>query len=203
MSGSTRPLGDSGRSNEYFTPHDDAATGTAVLGGRAEGAVFSSESRRPVRREYWDGAARDGAAARTCGTLYGNGKIEGGRLATGGRRPSHLDRGYYFEPTVFCNVSNSSVIAREEVFGPVVSVIPAETEEEALAIANDSPFGLNSSVFTNDVDRAYACARQIRAGTVGHNGVRHEQHRVWRRQTVRNRTRACTFCVGMPKAPVY
>ncbi len=98
------------------------------------------------------------------------GCAEGARLATGGGRPTHLNRGYYIEPTVFANVDNNSTIAREEIFGPVVCVIPADSEEHAITIANDTIFGLNSSVFTNDPDRAYAVGRELRAGTVGHNG---------------------------------
>ena len=100
------------------------------------------------------------------------GKDEGARLAFGGGRPAHLNRGYFIEPTVFANVDNGSTIAREEIFGPVISVIPATDEEHAIHIANDTDFGLNSSVFTNDVDRAYAVGRRLRAGTVGHNGFK-------------------------------
>ena len=99
---------------------------------------------------------------------------EGAVLATGGGRPKHLDRGFFVEPTVFANVDNSSTIAREEIFGPVLSVIPAEDEEDAVAIANDTIYGLNASVFTNDVDRARHVARQLRSGTVGHNAFRME-----------------------------
>ncbi len=97
------------------------------------------------------------------------GKEGGARLATGGGRPSHLNRGYFIEPTVFGNVDNSSTIAREEIFGPVLSVIPADSEEHAIEIANDTIYGLNSAVFTNDPDRAYAVGRQLRAGGVGQN----------------------------------
>jgi acyl-CoA reductase-like NAD-dependent aldehyde dehydrogenase len=97
------------------------------------------------------------------------GQAEGARLATGGNRPAHLNRGYFIEPTVFGGVANTMTIAQEEIFGPVLSVIPAESEEEAIAIANDTPYGLNSTVFTNDPDRAYAVGRQLRAGTVGIN----------------------------------
>lgn len=100
------------------------------------------------------------------------GRAEGARLATGGGRPAHLARGYFIEPTVFANVDNDSTIAREEIFGPVLSVIPAESEEQAIAIANDTIYGLNSSVFTNDPERAYAVARRLRAGTVGHNSFK-------------------------------
>lgn len=100
------------------------------------------------------------------------GKAEGATLATGGGRPAHLNRGFFIEPTVFGNVDNHSTIAREEIFGPVLSVIPAESEANAVEIANDTIYGLNASVFTNDVERAYATARQLRSGTVGHNSFR-------------------------------
>ena len=100
------------------------------------------------------------------------GVAEGATLATGGGRPSHLDRGWFVEPTVFGNVDNSSTIAREEIFGPVLSVIPATDEQDAVAIANDSIYGLNAAVFTPDVDRARQVAGQLRAGTVGHNSFR-------------------------------
>jgi aldehyde dehydrogenase (NAD+) len=100
------------------------------------------------------------------------GVADGAQLATGGGRPKDLDRGWYVEPTVFGNVDNSSVIAQEEIFGPVLSVIPAKDERDAIRVANDTIYGLNSSVFTNDVDRARDVARQLRAGTVGHNAFR-------------------------------
>jgi aldehyde dehydrogenase (NAD+) len=100
------------------------------------------------------------------------GKEEGAKLATGGGRPRHLNRGYFIEPTVFGNVDNHSTIAREEIFGPVLSVIPADNESNAVDIANDTIYGLNASVFTNDIERAYATARQLRSGTVGHNSFR-------------------------------
>jgi aldehyde dehydrogenase (NAD+) len=97
---------------------------------------------------------------------------EGAKLAAGGKRPSHLNRGFFIEPTIFANVDNSMTIAQEEIFGPVVSVIPADSEAHAVAIANDSAFGLNASVFTKDANRAYTIARQLRSGTVGHNAFR-------------------------------
>ena len=97
---------------------------------------------------------------------------EGATLVTGGGRPSHLDRGYFVEPTVFANVDNRSTIAQEELFGPVLSVIPAENEEHAIELANGTQYGLNNAVFTNDVDRAYQVARRLRSGTVGHNGFK-------------------------------
>ena len=97
---------------------------------------------------------------------------EGAQLATGGGRPKDLDRGYFVDPTVFANVDNESVIACEEIFGPVLSVLPADDEEDAVRIANDTIYGLNASVFTPDVDRARQIARRLRSGTVGHNSYR-------------------------------
>jgi acyl-CoA reductase-like NAD-dependent aldehyde dehydrogenase len=96
------------------------------------------------------------------------GKREG-RLAAGGGRPEGLDRGWYVEPTVFANVDNSATIAQEEIFGPVLTVIPADDESQAVDIANDSIYGLNATIFSNDVDRVYSAARRIRSGTVGQN----------------------------------
>jgi acyl-CoA reductase-like NAD-dependent aldehyde dehydrogenase len=96
-----------------------------------------------------------------------------GRLATGGGRPSTPERGYYIEPTVFADVNSRATIAQEEIFGPVVTVIPADDERDAIRIANDTAYGLDGAVFTNDSQRAYDVARQMRTGTVGHN-----QHRM-------------------------
>jgi aldehyde dehydrogenase (NAD+) len=106
--------------------------------------------------------------------LIARAKAEGSQLVTGGGRPAHLNCGYFIEPTVFANVDNSSTIAREEIFGPVLSVIRAANEEQAIEIANDTIYGLNSSVFTNDPERAYAVGRRLRAGTVGHNGFKND-----------------------------
>lgn len=100
------------------------------------------------------------------------GVSEGAQLAAGGKRPSHLNCGFFIEPTVFGNVDNDSTLAREELFGPVLSVIPADNEDHAVELANDTIYGLNNSVFTNDQDRAYHVARQLRSGTVGHNNFR-------------------------------
>jgi len=100
------------------------------------------------------------------------GQAEGATLVTGGGRPKDLEKGYYIEPTVFGNVDNSATIAQEEIFGPVLSVIPARDEEQAIDIANDTIYGLNASVFTNDLDRARQVAGRLRSGTVGHNAFR-------------------------------
>jgi acyl-CoA reductase-like NAD-dependent aldehyde dehydrogenase len=97
---------------------------------------------------------------------------QGAKLVTGGGRPKHLDRGYYIEPTVFGGVDNKPVIAQEEIFGPVLSVIPADSDEHAIDIANDTIYGLNAAVFTPDSARAREVAGRLRSGTVGHNGMR-------------------------------
>lgn len=104
--------------------------------------------------------------------MVAQGVAEGAKLATGGRRPPHINRGFFFEPTVFGNVDNAMTIAQQEIFGPVLSVIPADDEAAAIRMANDTPFGLNATVFTDDHDRAMRVARQLRTGTVGHNGPR-------------------------------
>lgn len=98
------------------------------------------------------------------------GREEGAQVVCGGGRPKHLSRGWYVEPTVFANVKNDMRIAREEIFGPVVAVIPYETEEEAIRIANDSEYGLSGTVWTSDLNRGLEIARQVRTGTYTVNG---------------------------------
>jgi aldehyde dehydrogenase (NAD+) len=98
------------------------------------------------------------------------GKADGGRLTTGGGRPAGLDRGWYVEPTIFADVDPRATIAQEEIFGPVLAVIPYSDEQEAVAIANDSEYGLGGSVWTADPERGAAFARKVRSGTVGVNG---------------------------------
>ncbi len=91
-------------------------------------------------------------------------------VAGGVGRPEGFNRGYYVKPTVFANVSNDMTIAREEIFGPVLSILPYEDEEQAIAIANDTPYGLSSYVQSGNIERARKVARRIRAGNVHING---------------------------------
>jgi acyl-CoA reductase-like NAD-dependent aldehyde dehydrogenase len=93
-------------------------------------------------------------------------------LICGGGRPAHMNQGYFIEPTLFANVKNDSRIAQEEIFGPVLSLIACEDEEDAIRIANESNFGLSGAVLTHDVDAAYGIARQVRTGGFGQNGLR-------------------------------
>jgi len=97
------------------------------------------------------------------------GKEEGATLVCGGGRPADLGEGFYIEPTIFTNVDHRMTIAREEIFGPVASVIAHDGPDDAVRIANDSDYGLHGGVFTRDVDSFYAVARRLRTGNVGHN----------------------------------
>ena len=94
------------------------------------------------------------------------GRNEGARVAAGGRQVRAETGGYFVEPTVFDGVSNGMTIAREEIFGPVMSVIRFKTEEEAIRLANDSSYGLQASVWSSNINRAHRVARALRAGTV-------------------------------------
>lgn len=97
---------------------------------------------------------------------------EGAKLVAGGPgRPEGFNRGYYVRPTIFADVSNDMTIAREEVFGPVLAMIPFENEDEAVEIANDTPYGLSSYVQTGDPERARRLARKLRSGMVQLNGA--------------------------------
>lgn len=94
---------------------------------------------------------------------------EGAELVLGGKRATSMHRGYYFEPTLFANVRSDMTIAQEEIFGPVLSVLPCKDEDDAVRIANDSNYGLAGAVFTTDVDKAYAISRKVRTGTMAQN----------------------------------
>jgi acyl-CoA reductase-like NAD-dependent aldehyde dehydrogenase len=100
------------------------------------------------------------------------GKKEGATLVAGGGRPANLPTGFYVEPTIFANVDNRMAIAQEEIFGPVLAIIPADSEADAIAIANDSPYGLAGGVWGATPERALAVAKQLRTGQVDINGGR-------------------------------
>jgi len=111
-------------------------------------------ARQRDRVESYIRAARDG----------------GGTVVVGGGRPADRTRGFFVEPTLITGIGNDSPVAREEIFGPVLVVLPHDGDDDAVSIANDSPYGLSGSVWSGDRDRAMAVARRIRTGTVGVNG---------------------------------
>lgn len=92
------------------------------------------------------------------------------RCVTGGGKPANMDRGWFVEPTIFADVDNHSTIAREEIFGPVLVVIPYKDDEDAIRIANDSEYGLGGSVWSSDHDRALDVGRKVETGSIGVNG---------------------------------
>jgi aldehyde dehydrogenase (NAD+) len=98
------------------------------------------------------------------------GREEGARLVVGGGRPAHLDTGYYVEPTLFADVDNSMTIAREEIFGPVLVVVPFDDDDDAVRVANENEYGLGVGVTAGSDERAMAVARRVRAGTASING---------------------------------
>jgi len=101
--------------------------------------------------------------------LIERGKAEGGQVTFGGKQALAESGGWFVEPTIVENVRNDMVIAREEIFGPVLSVIPFDSEEEAIALANDTNYGLAASLYTDDLNTAHRVAKSIRAGTVSVN----------------------------------
>ncbi len=112
------------------------------------------------------GPVISGAQLESALSFIQSAKDEGARLVAGGKRATGFDKGFYLEATVFADVSNEMRIAKEEIFGPVLSVIPFENEEEAWTIANATPYGLAAGIWTKDVSRALRTAKAISAGTV-------------------------------------
>ncbi len=174
---------------------DEATMGNLVMSGLMNnGQVCGAQSRILVSRKRYDevtealgaavGALKVGdpldesvqigplVAERQRDRVEGfleAGKSAGARVVVGGGRPSDLDTGWYVEPTVFADVTNDMKIAREEIFGPVLSVIPYDDEAQAIAIANDSDYGLCGSVWTADAEHGAAVAAQVRTGVVAIN----------------------------------
>lgn len=143
----------------------DQAVATAIeVAGKISVGPASQEGRHigPVVNELQWGKIQG---------LIQAGIDEGAKLVAGGTgRPDGLDTGFYVKPTIFADVTNQMVVAREEIFGPVLAMIPFDTEEEAIAIANDTPYGLTNYVQTQDMGRANRMARQLRSGMVEMNG---------------------------------
>ena len=120
----------------------------------------------PLDPETTAGAIVDSIQTATILRYIETGKQEGAQLVVGGRQLMAETGGYYIEPTVFAGVNNQMTIAREEIFGPVLSVIPFHDEDDAITIANDSDYGLAAGIWTSNLDRAHRVARRLRAGSV-------------------------------------
>jgi betaine-aldehyde dehydrogenase len=172
----------------------DAAVAGVALGIFAnQGEVCAAGSRilvaRPIHDEFVDRLAERAAAVVTGdpfepGTTMGalinarqldrvlgyveRGRAEGARLVTGGGRPDRS--GFFVQPTLFAGASNTMIIAREEIFGPVGTILAFDTDDEAVALANDSDYALAATLWTNDLSRAHTLARRVRAGAVAVNG---------------------------------
>ncbi|WP_280365951.1 aldehyde dehydrogenase family protein, partial [Nocardia abscessus] len=97
-------------------------------------------------------------------------RTEGGRIVVGGGRPAQHERGFFIEPTLIADIPNSATVAREEIFGPVLVIIPHDGDEDAVRIANDSPYGLSGSVWGTDPERIRLVTEGVRTGTLSVNG---------------------------------
>ena len=141
----------------------------------ARQATIATRVGDPTEEGYHIGPLFDRIQFDRVQNLIGVGIDEGAQLLVGGLgKPEGFERGWYVKPTLFTDVNNQMRIAREEVFGPVLVIIPFDTEEDAIAIANDSPYGLAAYLQTGDPSRARRVARQLRAGAVHINGGAYE-----------------------------
>ncbi|MGR3586486.1 MAG: aldehyde dehydrogenase family protein, partial [Pseudooceanicola nanhaiensis] len=183
--------------NVIFDDADDAAVKRGVLHMmNNSGQSCNAPSRMLVQKGIYDKtveAAAEIAGKVTVGSAHEDGKHigpvvnasqfekiqdliqkgidEGARLVAGGTgKPEGMNRGYFVKPTVFADVNNQMTIAREEIFGPVLTIIPFETEEEAVEIANDTPYGLTNYVQTQDGEKANRMSLKLRSGMVEMNG---------------------------------
>lgn len=186
-----------GKSASIFLDDGDSDTLLAGLAGASfmnNSQTCTTQSRILAPRSRYDevvdavasfargltvGQALDPAT--TCGPMASSAHLErvrgyveigrnsSARLVTGGGTPTGLDRGWFIEPTVFADVDNADRLAREEVFGPIIAVIPFDDDEDAIRIANESEYGLGGSVWSADEERALGVARRIRTGTIGLN----------------------------------
>jgi acyl-CoA reductase-like NAD-dependent aldehyde dehydrogenase len=150
---STRVLVPADRHDDFVATMAGFVQGMVKVGDPADPTVMLGpvirEERRTKIEEYIDSGRREGAT-----------------LVTGGGRPKDLTKGYFLEPTIFANVKNSLRIAQEEIFGPVVAVIPFKDVDEAVKIANDSTYGLGGGISSSDVGKAVEVAKRIRTGVV-------------------------------------
>ncbi len=151
-----------------LVPRSRLAEAEAIAVGTAQAAF---QPGNPFEAGKFVGPLVSAAQRERVRGFINTGVEEGATLLTGGAEaPEGLEQGYYVQPTIFSNVTRDMTIAREEIFGPVLSIIPYDTEEEAIDIANDSIYGLAGGVWSGDADHAKAVARRIRAGQVEVNG---------------------------------
>jgi aldehyde dehydrogenase (NAD+) len=144
-----------------LVPRARHAEAVALAKAAAE-AITIGDPRAVVSRAQFDKIQR----------LIESGIKEGAELVTGGLgRPTNLAHGYYVQPTVFANVRNDMTIAREEIFGPVLCILPYDSEDDAVRIANDTPYGLSGYVASGDTARALRVASRLHAGNVHLNGA--------------------------------
>jgi acyl-CoA reductase-like NAD-dependent aldehyde dehydrogenase len=154
----TRVLVPKSRQEALVERLSNFVTGLVQVGDPSDPAIMLGPVIREERREQIE-------------QLIASGNEQGAKLVTGGRRPAHLSKGYFLEPTIFSDVRNDMRIAREEIFGPVLSVLPYESVDEAIRIANDSVYGLGGAVYSADTARALEVAKQIRTGSLNINGA--------------------------------
>jgi len=145
----------------------------AAVAAAARQAADATTAGDPSSEEIMIGPLASKAQFEKVQRLINTGIEEGATLVTGGPgRPDGFTKGYFVKPTVFAEVRNDMTIAREEIFGPVLCIIPYENESDAVRIANDTPYGLSGYVTSRDLDRARRVAKRIRAGNVHINGAR-------------------------------
>jgi aldehyde dehydrogenase (NAD+) len=152
-----------------LVPRSKMAEATAL----AKQAAEATKAGDPFSEDSSIGSLASKAQFEKVQHMISQGIEEGATLVTGGPgRPEGISKGYFVKPTVFAGVRNNMRIAREEVFGPVLCIIPYEDENDAIRIANDSPYGLSGYVTSQNLDRARRVAKRIRSGNVHINGAR-------------------------------
>jgi aldehyde dehydrogenase (NAD+) len=137
---------------------------------RMSGALARVSVGDPTEKKTMMGPLISAAQRERVERYVAAGAAEGARVACGGNRPAELERGFFFEPTLFADVSSTMTVAQDEIFGPVGVAIPFDGEEEGIAVANDSRYGLAASVWHPDPVRAFEIAKRLQAGTVSING---------------------------------
>jgi aldehyde dehydrogenase (NAD+) len=152
-----------------LVPRSRMVEAEVVAKQTAEGTIVGD----PFNKETGIGPLASKAQFDKVQRLIQQGVAEGAKLVAGGPgRPEEIHKGYFVKPTVFADVRNDMTIAREEIFGPVLCIIPYENEDDAVRIANDTPYGLSGFVTGGDLERAHRVAKRLRAGNVHINGAR-------------------------------